>query len=238
MPDKRALFLDLGEDYESLLPEEESKSSRGIRGKKGDKGEPGFDGNDGRDGEDGEDGKDGEDGEKGDRGEKGDKGDRGDDGKDGKTGDKGEKGDKGDRGESVPPSYEELLELLKEKKLDYKYISNSPEKNPLDQRWSGRGINQFRKLKDTGIKTVSENTTLEINDFTILVDSSGGNVIVTLPSAASAENKIYNIKRISVGNDVTVDSGTDNIDGMPDSIIVSQYDSISIQSDGTQWWII
>ncbi len=237
MPNKRSILREIDEDLASLMPEE-STHSRGIRGRRGEKGDTGLDGEDGIDGNDGKDGKDGKDGVDGRDGIDGKDGNGGKDGRDGNDGEDGKKGEKGDTGEAILPSYEEFLELLKEKKIDYKYISNSPDKGPIDQRWSGRGINQLRKLKDTGIKTVSEDYTVDINDFTILVDSSGGDVIVTLPSAASAENKIYNIKRISVGNDVTVDSGTDDIDGMPDSIIVSQYDSIAIQSDKVQWWII
>jgi hypothetical protein len=99
-------------------------------------------------------------------------------------------------------------------------------------RTSGTGSGSF----DRPIATVATNTTLTVSHYTVLVDASAGDVTITLPSAASAANRIYNVKRVSAGvNDVIV-SGT--IDGESSVTLTKQYTTLTIQSDGTSWWII
>lgn len=84
------------------------------------------------------------------------------------------------------------------------------------------------------------NYTLVIKDRGVFVDASGGAVTITLPTAASAKNVQYFIKKIdSSVNAVTVDGdGSETIDDSTTQVISSQYDSIEIYSDGTEWWII
>lgn len=84
------------------------------------------------------------------------------------------------------------------------------------------------------------NYTLVIKDRGVFVDASGGAVTITLPTAASAKNVQYFIKKIdSSVNAVTVDgNGSETIDDSTTQVISSQYDSIEIYSDGTEWWII
>lgn len=93
------------------------------------------------------------------------------------------------------------------------------------------------------IRTVSSDTTLLSDDFTVEVNASGGPVIITLPTAASqfdittSSGRLYNIKKIdSSGNAVTITpSGADTIDGLPNIVISAQYVSYMLQSDGTRW---
>jgi len=89
--------------------------------------------------------------------------------------------------------------------------------------------------------TTSVTTTyaaLNINDV-ILSDATGGSFSVTLPLAAESFKKII-IKKIDVsGNTVTVDgNGAETIDGQLNYQLTLQYESITIISDGTQWFII
>lgn len=90
------------------------------------------------------------------------------------------------------------------------------------------------------ITEVSANTTLETGHFSVLVDATGGARTITLPAAASHTHRIYNIKKIDVsGNAVTIDgAGAETIDGAATQVLAAQYDSYTIQSDGTEWWII
>ncbi len=65
-------------------------------------------------------------------------------------------------------------------------------------------------------------------------------VTISLPAAADVSGHIYFIKKTdSSGNDVTVDpNGSETIDGETTYVLEDQYDSIVIQSDGSNWHII
>lgn len=88
----------------------------------------------------------------------------------------------------------------------------------------------------------SQNTDaiLTVNDYTILMDASLGNRTVTLPNASTVTGIIYNIKKTdSSGNFVTITAtGGQTIDGNGTFALTVQYQSITIQSDGSNWFII
>lgn len=90
------------------------------------------------------------------------------------------------------------------------------------------------------IVTITGNTTLTTANDVILVDASGGVITVTLPAAAVRSGKQFDIKKIdSSGNAVTVDGdGSETIDGATTKVISSQYDSVTIMSSGTEWFIL
>jgi hypothetical protein len=90
------------------------------------------------------------------------------------------------------------------------------------------------------IRTVSINTTILLTDYTVLVDATSGNLIITLPTAVSASGYAFNIKKIdSSVNTVMLDgNGVEVIDGTLTKIISNQYSSITVQSNGTGWYII
>ena len=95
------------------------------------------------------------------------------------------------------------------------------------------------------IETVTGNTTLDKTHSTLLVNASG-NVVITLPTAASAFNntdgigRIYNVKKIDADADtVTLDgASSETIDDDTTQVLITQYQSLKIQSDGTQWFIL
>lgn len=95
------------------------------------------------------------------------------------------------------------------------------------------------------IETVTGNTTLDSTHSTLLVNASG-NVTVTLPTAASAYNntdgigRIHEVKKIDADADtVTVDGdGAELIDGAATAVLTVQWETISVQSNGTSWYII
>ena len=62
---------------------------------------------------------------------------------------------------------------------------------------------------------------------------------ITLPSASGISGRVYNIKAINIDNAVTVDqTGAETIDGSTDAITLDLMEVITVQSDGTNWWII
>jgi hypothetical protein len=90
------------------------------------------------------------------------------------------------------------------------------------------------------ISTKTANYTLASSDGTILADASSGAITMTLPSAASAVERIFTIKKKDItANIVTVDAdASELIDGATTYTLSTQYEAIKIQSDGSAWWII
>ena len=82
------------------------------------------------------------------------------------------------------------------------------------------------------------NYTATSSDHTIICGAGNESFTVTLPAAAGVSGIIYNIKNIGTGT-ITVDgASTETIDGSTTAVLNTQYDSITIQCDGTEWWII
>lgn len=97
------------------------------------------------------------------------------------------------------------------------------------------------------IRTITVSATITNADYTILCDATAGNVVVTLPTAASSYDsttkagRIYNMKKI----DASANSckyagagGTETIDGATTypAVGVTQYANYPIQSNGTAWF--
>jgi hypothetical protein len=78
------------------------------------------------------------------------------------------------------------------------------------------------------------------SDTIIFCNATGGNMTVTLPSAASHTGRNLTVKRINTtANTVTVGSAAGTIDGAASYIIPGgTLNSITVVSDGTNWYII
>ena len=81
---------------------------------------------------------------------------------------------------------------------------------------------------------------LTSSDYTCLVTASSVNVTITLPAAAGCSGRIYNIKKLDATVYTVIIDGnsSETIDGALTYSLTSQYESISIQSNGTAWYII
>jgi hypothetical protein len=88
--------------------------------------------------------------------------------------------------------------------------------------------------------STSADLTLDNTHSTVAVDTSGGNRIITLPTAVGIAGRVYTIKRITAGaNTLTVDAnGTETIDGALTVLLPNQWDVVRVQSDGANWLII
>lgn len=70
----------------------------------------------------------------------------------------------------------------------------------------------------------------------ILANTVGGNITVNLPAAATATIPIT-IKKIDAANTLTLDpNGAETIDGSTTVAITVQYQSVTLVSDGTNWY--
>jgi lysophospholipase L1-like esterase len=87
--------------------------------------------------------------------------------------------------------------------------------------------------------TTFVNTTLTSVDQTVLASASS-TLTVTLPAAASNAGRKYTIKKIDdTANTVVVDANaSETIDGATTQTLTSQFDAITIQCNGTSWFIL
>jgi hypothetical protein len=90
------------------------------------------------------------------------------------------------------------------------------------------------------VSTKTTTYTLQSSDDVILADASSAAFTLTLPAAASVTGKKFIIKKIDSGfNQVTIDgNSSETIDGSADRKLSTQYESITIVSDGTNWQLL
>lgn len=87
------------------------------------------------------------------------------------------------------------------------------------------------------VTSVSSNTTLTNGNSIVLATGGAGGITVTLPAPTSG--KIFNIKKVDAGAGViTISPPSGTIDGSASRVIFSQYDSLTITSNGTNFYLI
>lgn len=88
--------------------------------------------------------------------------------------------------------------------------------------------------------TKTTNYTITGNDTVIFADATSGNVTVTLPLASGLPGYRFYVKRIDgSGNTVTVQrTSSDTIDGETSHTLGVQYMSVTLVSNGSNWFII
>jgi len=89
------------------------------------------------------------------------------------------------------------------------------------------------------ISTKSANYTIMLSDNVILANAASGPMTLSLPPASSATGHVFYVKKIdSSVNAVTIlASGSDLIDGFSTLVNSVQYESFTLITDGTGWWI-
>ncbi|SFV32084.1 polymer-forming cytoskeletal protein [Thermoflavifilum thermophilum] len=91
------------------------------------------------------------------------------------------------------------------------------------------------------ITTVTANYTATEKDHTILANCSGGPITVTLPNPAGLNGRIYTIKKIGNGgidNALTITPSSGQIEGGSSYTIYNDWTFVTLQTDGTNWYII
>ena len=89
-------------------------------------------------------------------------------------------------------------------------------------------------------QTVAVNYTATDSDGTIRVNAAGGARTIALPPAALMIGVVLRVKKVDASaNVVTVDAnGAELIDGVLTKALAAQYQSITIQSNGTSWDVL
>ena len=81
---------------------------------------------------------------------------------------------------------------------------------------------------------------LGADDYTILGDTAtaGADITVNLPDPSLCPGRLYNIKKISGTDDVILNPTVGTVDGAATKIISAMWVAVTIQSDGSNWYII
>lgn len=88
----------------------------------------------------------------------------------------------------------------------------------------------------TGYVAKTANYTITTLDSTI--DCTSGTFTVTLPTAVGVTGRIYNIKNTGTGTITVEGNGSEKIDGGLTAVLSNRYESIKLQSNGSNWIII
>jgi len=89
------------------------------------------------------------------------------------------------------------------------------------------------------VDTAAASLTLAQGTTHLLVDTTTGSVVVTLPAADVMRGRVLVVKKLVAANTVTLDgNGSETIDGATTLAWTTQYQVQRILSDGTQWWTI
>lgn len=90
-----------------------------------------------------------------------------------------------------------------------------------------------------GLVTKTGAYTATATDHTIICDATSAAFTVTLPPATGLSGTVYVVKKIDASNTVTIDGdASETIDGATTQALTTQYDSVTVQCDGTGWHIL
>lgn len=95
--------------------------------------------------------------------------------------------------------------------------------------------------RKTKTKTFADTPYLQLKeDYTILLDCTDGNVTVELLPAKAMYGQILNVKKIDSSPNVGViePNGVEEIDNFASINLETQWASLTIQSNGTSWFIL
>lgn len=91
------------------------------------------------------------------------------------------------------------------------------------------------------LKNNSVNYTIPVGGVVLYADSNSGPVTITLPPAASSNNRVITIVNISTGTDIITvvgNSGSETINGDTSVAMGVPKTSITLSCDGSTWKII
>ncbi|WP_106531117.1 hypothetical protein [Chitinophaga niastensis] len=93
----------------------------------------------------------------------------------------------------------------------------------------------------TNLTKVTSSYTVTVADNTVLADATGGALTITLPSPTNIPGRIYTVKKIGNGGidkEVTISAAGGTIDGSTNYIIYNDWTFVTLQTDGTDWFVI
>jgi hypothetical protein len=124
--------------------------------------------------------------------------------------------------------------------IAFKQIETSVTRIELALAAAGIALDQSGQALTVAIRKVPASGAVLSNDYIILSDATSDNIVLDLPLAGQNEGAIVVVKKIdSSVNTVTIEpAASETIDGATNKVLSTQYQKITIVSDGTQWWEI
>jgi hypothetical protein len=122
--------------------------------------------------------------------------------------------------------------------------SNSAVKVPTQQSVKAYVDTEIAGVNSSGSETSAKNADYTITDIdnirTVLMTTAGTNRTVTLPTAADNDFRIITIKKVDSGTGfVIIDGeGTETIEGQTTVTLYKQWETVTIQCDGSNWFIL
>lgn len=109
----------------------------------------------------------------------------------------------------------------------------------VDGAWVNLGTGPPGIVGPLAAATKTADYLLTATDDIILADATSVAITLALP-VASSRTRPYYIKRINGGaNAVTIDAnGAETIDGDLTAVLVAQWTSVTLVSDGTKWAVL
>jgi|TARA_B110000908_G_scaffold129508_1_gene152201 hypothetical protein len=76
-------------------------------------------------------------------------------------------------------------------------------------------------------------------DGIFIADTTSNPITIVLPTAVGNHGKMFMVKKIAAGNTVTIDANaSETIDGAATKVLSAQWESVTIISNGANWFII
>lgn len=90
----------------------------------------------------------------------------------------------------------------------------------------------------TTLPFTNRTTAYTVDNTDCVVNCTSGTFTVTLPTAVGVTGQYFVIKNSGTGV-ITIDgSGAETIDGSPDFTLSTQYESVTVVSNGANWAVI
>jgi hypothetical protein len=87
-------------------------------------------------------------------------------------------------------------------------------------------------------RTIAGNTTISATDEVVFINTVGGPVTATLPTAVGNGGKEFSFKRLHDGNNVTIKpNGSEKIDSESSFSLHGRNEAISVVSDNSNWYV-
>lgn len=105
----------------------------------------------------------------------------------------------------------------------------------------GNSTLQLNGSMATNITKVNTTYNATVADNTILADASSSGFGISLPSTSTIPGRIYTIKKIGNGgidNAITITPASGTIDGGSTYTIYNDWTFVTLQTDGTDWFVI
>lgn len=94
-------------------------------------------------------------------------------------------------------------------------------------------------LSGGNVKTITANYTATKDDYLFLLDTTAGQITLTLPDPSGLSGKYFAVKKITAGQQVTIDTvGTAKIDGGDTHTMTNQWAAHEIVTDGVDYFLM